>query len=124
MPVAVVDRGLPPYETHMIMAQYDAEGPAMAINTQRTRYAILSEAELAMCSQTNIGYCCVTSPLYSTSLTSTCMINLYLQNTDRIQKFCHKNVIPNAQLPMARYVVNGFWLVTCNKTCEVSCNLS
>ncbi|XP_060575674.1 uncharacterized protein LOC132733092 [Ruditapes philippinarum] len=82
-----------------MVADYKLHGVGLAINEQRTRFAILNKDELSSCSVQGLPYCRFSSALYSVATTKKCPIHLFLHSKDKIKKYCHKTVVPNVALP-------------------------
>ncbi|XP_045161463.2 uncharacterized protein LOC123526385 [Mercenaria mercenaria] len=120
MPIALFNNSIQETDTHTVLAQYQLEGKGLAINTQRTKYAILTEHELKQCSNKHLGYCNVRSALYTVGLSTKCIIHLYLQREEKIEKFCQKVVLPNVHLPSAMYISDGLWLITSQKSLRLA----
>ena len=70
------------------LASVSLESAGLLIDKERTRYQLLSDAELAACS--DIQFCTVTSPIYTVSLDKTCIVNTFLSLT--LSKYCRVKV--------------------------------
>ena len=102
-------------ELSQAVIKYPLEAAALAINHERTQYAILTTTELMQCSHKEIKFCAVTSPVYPVNLSKLCLVSLFMKDSRRIEENCKAIVQPSFVLPVAQYVNNGVWVVTTNK---------
>ena len=94
------------------VASYQLEAEAIAVNTQRTNFVLLTQKELEGCSKVSIGFCSIRSPVYPISLNCFCITALFMKNTEIVERNCQPMVRLNAVLPMAEYLTNGNWIIT------------
>ena len=94
------------------LASYRLEAEAIAVNTQRTNFVLLTQGELEGCSKASIGFCSIRSPVYPISLNRFCITALFMKNTEIVEQNCRPMVRLNAVLPMAEYLTNGNWIIT------------
>ena len=59
------------------VASYQLEAEAIAVNTQRTNFVLLTQGELEGCSKASIGFCSIRSPVYPISLNRFCITALF-----------------------------------------------
>ena len=64
------------------VASYQLEAEAIAVNTQRTNFVLLTQGELKGCSKASIGFCSIRSPIYPISLNRFCITALFMKNTE------------------------------------------
>lgn len=95
-----------------VTAKYDIDTTAIMVNTERTKFAVLSSEELQECSKPLQKFCEIKSPMYQVSLSQRCSIALYLKNDEKINSFCHTIVSLSPKLPIAEYLYKGHWVVT------------
>lgn len=95
-----------------MVAQYKLESNAIAINTERTQYMLLSNEELKSCSNPLMGFCFARSPVYKTSISRLCVTALFLQEVQKVRKYCKVIVQLKSVLPRATYLNNGHWVVS------------
>ncbi|XP_053400522.1 uncharacterized protein LOC123555201 [Mercenaria mercenaria] len=57
MPIAIQSNSSRTPNTQTLLAKYQLEGTGIAFNTDMTRYAVLTDSELASCSNKALGYC-------------------------------------------------------------------
>lgn len=107
-------------DTRVNLMTYQIEGFGLAINKQRTRYAVLNEQELMSCSDRNINYCHIRSAVYNVGLSNSCILHLFLQNNDEISRYCHKQVQTGQKLPMAQYISHGAWVLINTKSLRLA----
>lgn len=98
-----------------MVAQYDLEANSIAVNTDRTRYMLLSSNELRSCSNPLMGFCFAKSPVYKTSVSKLCIIALFLQEEQKVKKYCKVIVKLKPTLSRAKYINYGHWVVSTNE---------
>ena len=64
-----------------LLASVSLESAGLLIDKEQTRYQLLSDAELAACSHSDMKFCTVTSPFYTVSLDKTCIVITLLSLT-------------------------------------------
>ena len=94
------------------VASYRLEAGAVAVNTQRTSFVLLTREELEGCSKASIGFCSIKSPVYPVSLNSFCITALFMKNTETIEQNWQTVVQLKTFLPMAEYLTDGNWIIT------------
>ena len=100
---------------HQMVAQYELEAAAIAINKRRTRYILLSEEETNKCAARLNGLCEFRSPSYPINQSKYCLVALITNDKFNIKKRCRIKVRPNEVLPQARQVSLGVWAVSVAK---------
>ena len=120
LPVPVHSEDTSSSDPTKMVAQYLLEADAIAVNTRRTKYALLTADELESCSKPLVGFCSIKSPVYPINLGQFCIIALLMRNEERITENCQTLVKPNAVLPMAAYLTNCLWLITTSSDLIVS----
>lgn len=95
-----------------MVAQYDLEANSIAVNTDRTQYMLLSSNELRSCPNPLMGFCFAKSPVYKTSVSKLCIIELFQQEEQKVKKYCKVIVKLKTTLPRAKYINNGHWVVS------------
>ena len=80
------------------------------IDKSKTRYALLTRAETEICCDSSVKYCNVQSPIYPVNLARLCVVNLFLQKSEAVKKYCESIVTLNTRLPfefpMGHYLTN------------------
>ena len=112
------------YDSTDLTAQYSLEAHGLMIDKKRTKYALLSSEELAVCGNPMPNYCTQTSPTFPTNLSKLCVINLFPENERKTRKYCKAMVSINTRLPSAYYLFNGKWAVASrtNLTFAIVCH--
>lgn len=59
-----------------------------------------------------MGFCFAKSPVYKTSVSKLCIIALFLQEEQKVKKYCKVIVKLKTTLPRAKYINNGHWVVS------------
>ena len=102
------------------VASYQLEAEAIAVNTQRTNFVLLTQGELEGCSKASIGFCSIRSPVYPIRLNRFCITAPFMKNTEIVKQNCQPMVRLNAILPMAEYLTDGNWIITTQRKLEFS----
>ena len=101
------------YNPRQMVALYDLEVGAFAIERARGRYVLLTPSEAEDCLKRDSGFCEFKSPVYSVGPEPrSCVISLFLNNEAKARKVCKTIVKPNHILPQAENVAEGQWLVS------------
>ena len=94
-----------------MVAKYNLETEAFMVNTDRTKYALLTKDEISMCNNKYMTFCNPKSAIYQTNLSKTCIIALFLKHTENIKQYCRSTVYFDTILPVAQYIYSGMWVV-------------
>ena len=81
-------------------AKFELESAAIAVDTKRTKFVLLTEEELEVCSNPLVGFCAVKSALYPLNLNQFCVTALFTNDSKAVTKRCQTRVKLNAVLPM------------------------
>ncbi|XP_071084800.1 uncharacterized protein [Haliotis cracherodii] len=126
LPVPLIMNGIStkPNGINNMVAEYRLETEVIAVNAQRTKYALLKPSEVQTCTKPLTGYCHIQSPIYPINLSHLCVISLFMKDETKVRQTCHTEVRPNAILPMAEYLTAGRWVLTTTKRLDlvVVCN--
>ncbi|ESP03278.1 hypothetical protein LOTGIDRAFT_171625 [Lottia gigantea] len=106
--------------TFKMVASYRLEAEVIAVNTDRTKYAILDSDEFTKCSDPLAGFCQITSPIYHINLSQLCIVALFTENREKIRQLCKVFIKPNCILPVATYLANGMWMVVTQRPIRFS----
>ncbi|ESP03464.1 hypothetical protein LOTGIDRAFT_171401 [Lottia gigantea] len=106
--------------TFKMVASYRLEAEVIAVNTDRTKYAILDSDEFTKCSDPLAGFCQITSPIYPINLSQLCIVALFTENREKIRQLCKVFIKPNCILPVATYLTNGMWMVVTHRPIRFS----
>ena len=99
-----------------ITAKYDTEAEGLMINNDHTKYALVSQEEYSSCNNRYMTYCDPKSAIYQTNLKHTCIISLFLKHEENIKRYCRSVVSLHSELPDAKYMHSGIWVVATHKT--------
>lgn len=92
-------------------ATYRLESSGLLINQAKTKYALLSSDELARCSNPSINFCSVSSVIFPVNLAKLCIVNLFLQKSNEIQKYCESIIRVNTRLPFGLKLMGHMWAI-------------
>ena len=99
-----------------IIARYDIESDGLMISTDRTKYALLSHEEYSSCNNRYMTFCDPKSTIYQTNLKRTCILSLFLKHGENIKQYCKSVVSLDSELPNAKYIHSGIWIIATQKT--------
>ena len=107
-------------------ASFKLEARGLMKDKGRTRYALLTEAEIDKCSDLSVKCCNVESPLFPVNLAKICIVNLFLKNQEASQKYCQSIVTLNTRLPFGLPLFNSVWAIALQDELRLSfvCNES
>ena len=97
-------------------ALYRLESDAFMVNTYRTEYVLLTRNELYACSQSEGHYCNAKQARMSIAKSKTCLISLFMKNTDKIGRYCFPEIYTNVQLPRAVNLEDGIYAISTKET--------
>ena len=91
---------------------------------RRTNIALLTQAETETYSDLKIHWCSINSPINPVNLARLCVVNLFLQNQNAVQRYCKRIVTLNTRLPVAIGLFNSLWAVASRNELKFSivCN--
>ena len=103
-----------------MVAQYRLEANAIAVNTERTNFVLLTKDKMESCSKPVVGLCPIKSPVYPISLSKFCITALFMNNQQQIKESCRTSARLNYVIPMAEYLTDGYWIVTTQRRLSFS----
>ena len=94
------------------------------VDRRRTHFVLLTQAETEKCSDPKIHLCGIYSPFNPVNLARLCVVNLFLQNQNAVQRYCKSIVTLNTRLPVAIRLFNSLWAVASRNKSKFSivCN--
>ena len=108
-----------PQNNKQLTAYYDIEEKYIAINKQRSRFALLSETDFDKCTRQENNVCNLKKAMYPTHNTKNCAVNLFLVDQAAITKECAV-VVTHDITPRAIYIADAVWIVTTTKVIKLS----
>ena len=99
-----------------MVAKYQTDASAIAINGARTKFTLMNNHELQQCSNTLHPFCQLHSPIYPINLSQNCLVALFLNKSETIRHNCQTIVKPSSTLPVATYLFSGTWITSTIKT--------
>ena len=109
LPIVVRDLITPDENAPDMIATYRLESQGFIINKAKTRYSLLTQGELDLCSEPVINYCNIQNPIYPVNLAKLCIINLFLQKSELVKLYCESVVTLNTKLPFGIKLMNFLW---------------
>ena len=95
-----------------ISASFRLEARAIAVNSAQTQFATLTPDEILRCAKPTKVYCALQSPVYTALTNKMCVISLFMDKKDDVNKFCATVVYPKDAAPRAQYLTDGHWIVS------------
>ena len=104
---------LVPYLTEQgLPVQYLLSHKGIAVDKERNRYQLLTEAESVLCGSPGNAYCIIAQPLYSIRENPSCLSSLFMKNQNDIDQLCQTSVTDLPGRSIAAYIFDGAWLIT------------
>lgn len=105
-------------------AKFRLESTHIAVNQQHSKFTLLNDREVRKCSSSLKPYCNFHSPIYSEVSSDMCIIQLFMNNKEGIEKYCQIMMLSNKPSPQARYLTDGHWLISSPKplSFSITCN--
>lgn len=100
-----------PYLDTRMTATYELETVTLAVNVKRTQYILLTETDLAKCSNPTVKFCNLHSAVYNFGETELCVIALFKRDKGAVSEYCQTVVHTTTMLPQAVYIPDGNWIV-------------
>ena len=95
-----------------MIATFDLEASSIAINGDKTKYALLHNSEMKQCTKPFHKFCKLHSSIYPINVSKLCVIALFLNKSNDIENYCQKLVKPSTPLPLATYLYDGTWVIS------------
>ena len=95
-----------------LLAEYELEAKAIAVNKERSKYVLLHKDEIKQCVGTLASHCAMRSPIYPINLSQFCIVSIFMRNEEKKRKNCQTIVRSGDVLPMAEYLSSGVWIIT------------
>ena len=103
-----------------LLAQHQLESEILMVSKNRESYALLAENDYNMCTGLKSKFCNPKTVFYPTNMNKFCVMALFMKNEDDIKGFCKQTVILNVNLPFAKYLSDGIWIVVTNKVLHIT----
>ena len=94
-----------------VVARYKLESECIALNLARTQFMLLTKSEAEKCKTDALGACASKSPIYATRAHQLCLVELFRNNTEGIQRVCQVEINKRTVMPQAIGVSDGVWAV-------------
>ena len=94
-----------------MIARYSLESNYFAVNGDNSKFILLSNSELPHCVNPWQKFCKIESPIYPINLSKLCIVALFMDHKDNVNKFCQAIISPSSTLPLANYLFNGMWAI-------------
>ena len=99
-----------------LTASYGLSVEALMINKERTKCTLLCSDDYDACNNRYMLFCNPKCPICQINLTKSCIIALFLKNTENVRKYCKSTVYFDSQLPVAEYIHSIVWVVATYET--------
>ena len=97
---------------------YQLDGSSLAVTKDNSYVTILTEAEFIQCTLTHGNFCSLNTVLYHIDYSKWCLAALFLNKTDRINKY-HPLSVTNITGPQATYLDQGSWAISIEKPTQM-----
>ena len=84
-----------------MVAKYNLESEALMINSDWTRYALLTNNEFSICNNKFMSFCNPKRAIYQINLSKACVIALFLKHKENSKQYCRSTVYFDTVLPIA-----------------------
>lgn len=105
-----------PYNDTGMTALFELESPALAVNVKRTEFILLTEADLARCSNPAAKFCTLQNPMFKLADSELCVVALFKQQQSAITQYCQTRVQIGDHKVNAVYIPDGNWLIVGTKS--------
>lgn len=105
-----------------LIAKFDIESDALMINSDRTRYSLLTSEEYKACNNPYMKFCHIDKAIYQINLSKSCVIALFMKHTDNVKRYCVSVVHVDAMLPVAKVIHSGMWIVSTSEQLKFTTN--
>lgn len=103
-----------------LLAKYDIETEALAIDDVRGTFTTLSKIETNVCKKQHGNFCSINKSFYPVSSNDLCVVKIFLNNLQEIEKQCSVLVENKLPDPNAVTLREGKWLITSSKPLEIN----
>ena len=104
---------------HMI-ANRTLESSYIAVNIERSRYMILRYEDIHQCLTQSLKFCELRLPIYQINLSRLCIVSLFMNEKEGVDKYCQTIVRVNQFLPHSSYIADGFYAIATNKPIQLT----
>ena len=106
-----------------MVAEFELESTAIAVNTARTKYALLDMETVKQCARPITGWCEMKTATFPMNVAQFCITGIFMNNQPRIQHTCTTIVKPRAIFPQAIHIATGIWAIVTveNLTFTITC---
>ena len=106
-----------PHPNMSLSASYKLESDFLAISSDQTRYTYLTSQEVMMCDQGPM--CHMKTPIFKLSTYPSCVLALYLKDSNKIKTTCQSSFTHSVQVPVVKPLFAGHWLLSTSKPFEL-----
>ncbi|ESO98603.1 hypothetical protein LOTGIDRAFT_174137 [Lottia gigantea] len=94
------------HDLQTMVAVHELESEYLAVNAERTQFALLQPSEVDRCSHAIIHFCSIHSPLYPINLSKLCITALFMKNQKLSKQVGKVNIQTKSVFPMATYLMD------------------
>jgi hypothetical protein len=114
LPVPLVNRQEVENNNKDLLAYYKLESEFVAINSDRSKYILLSRSQVSECNEAGLKICNIRNPIRNVNVGHNCLISNFNQDKEKVNKVCDV-WIHQTRLPTAYYLSNDVYLVITNQ---------
>lgn len=103
-----------------LLAKFDLNLAALAIDDVHDTYTALSSVELQNCEKQHGNFCPIEKPFYPVATSKACVVQLFQNIREGIDKFCSISVETSSADPDARNLREGKWLIMSSQSLTIN----
>jgi hypothetical protein len=103
-----------------LLAKYNLDPVALAIDDVRDTYTTLSAVELQNCRNQHGNFCVIEKPFYPVAISQACVIQIFQNTSKGISKFCPISIETSSTDPDAKNLREGKWLITSSQPLKMN----
>ena len=103
-----------------MIAYRTLESSYIAVNIERSRYMILRYEDIQQCLTQSLKFCELRLPIYPINLSRLCIVSIFMNEKEGVDKHCQTIVRVNQLLPHSSYIADGFYAIATNKPIQLT----
>ena len=92
----------------------------IAVNIERSRYMILRYEDIQQCLTQSLTFCELRLPIYPINLSRLCIVSIFMNEKEGVDKYCQMVVRVNQLLLHSSYIADGFYAIATNKPIQLT----
>lgn len=112
LPISLRNATIEGRKTINMIAKYELESRALMINSDRTKYSLLTFEDYIACNNKYMKFCYIKNAIYQINLSKSCIIALFMKHKENVKQYCKATVYIDTKLPIARAIHSGAWIIS------------